>query len=368
MVLVSILGDFHSSILPIFFEFKEKLTHHIILHDDSKYDQNQLNAILKGQSHFITHYEGENGETLVNCKLVPLKVNEDSYQSIIQIFDKIKNSSPNPSDIFLNATDGLSSIGIILSSKLLELGSNVIVYDRFANTYNLHTKDTMQKKQIHHNIDIKNHLILKGYNLLSFTNKFELKNRKEQVLQLSSDLARFKKFSQKYPNVSSEYQDLVNILNTITNIEEHRRGYFLQGVVFEEYIYWLIKDNFEFDDVMTSVSVEFDHMFTNEFDILMIKNNHLHTIECKFTGHVDGEHFVYKIDSTRDYLDDDGKAMILSVGNTELSLNAKQQTKRKGFSEGDLSRAKNNGIKIEQMKIFDKEQFLKDVRDWFCTK
>jgi len=39
MVLVSILGDFHSSILPIFFEFKHKLTHHIILHDDSKYDK-----------------------------------------------------------------------------------------------------------------------------------------------------------------------------------------------------------------------------------------------------------------------------------------------------------------------------------------
>ncbi len=89
---------------------------------------------------------------------------------------------------------------------------------------------------------------------------------------------------------------------------------FIQGTIFEEYIYWLIVDNFNFDHVMFNVKVEFAPALQNEFDILMMKDNHLHVIECKLRKSVQGEDFVYKLDSVIDYLDDDGKGMILVIG------------------------------------------------------
>jgi hypothetical protein len=38
MTLISIIGDFHSSILPISYNFKEQMDKHIIVYDDAKCD------------------------------------------------------------------------------------------------------------------------------------------------------------------------------------------------------------------------------------------------------------------------------------------------------------------------------------------
>ena len=54
-----------------------------------------------------------------------------------------------------------------------------------------------------------------------------------------------------------------------------------------------------------NVKVEFAQALQNEFDILMMKDNHLHVIECKLRKSVPGEDYVYKLDSVIDYLDDD---------------------------------------------------------------
>jgi len=365
MVLVSILGDFHSSILPIFFEFKDKLTHHIILHDDSKYDKYQAKKLIKAQNNFIEFYKDDRS---IDYELINITIDEDNYDDILKAYKSIIKKTDNPKDIYLNATDGLSSVVIVLSNKILEYGGNVIVYDKHANSYNIHTKGSMKKKIIKNNMDIKNHLKLKGYELKNWTNKFELKNRKEQVLKLAQDLQRYKKFAKGYPlNVSYKYQDLLDIFNSIENISDSERVFFANGVLFEEYIYHLIKDNFNFDEVMTGVLVEFEKDLVNEFDILMIKNNHLHTIECKFVNRLDGEHYVYKTDSIIDYLDDDGKAMILSIGSKDEKFITRKQKKDKQFTQGDLIRAANNNIKIHHRETFNKKKFLNEVREWFCT-
>ena len=65
---------------------------------------------------------------------------------------------------------------------------------------------------------------------------------------------------------------------------------------------------------MFNAKVEFAPAFMNEFDILMIKDNHLHVIECKLRKAVPDEQYVYKLDSVIDYLDDDGKGMIVVIG------------------------------------------------------
>ena len=202
MVLVSILGDFHSSILPIFYEFKEQIAKHILIYDDSEHDTKQLKKILKGQDFFLANYETQDGRKL-NFEILPIKVKEDSFESIQECYKEIIQQSKDPKNIFLNSTDGLTSITLVLTNQLLELGSNIIVYDRYANTYNLHSKNSMSKHKVGKIIDIKNHLRLKGYDLISFTNRFTLERRKPLIKEITQNLSQFKNFANTYTRTES---------------------------------------------------------------------------------------------------------------------------------------------------------------------
>jgi len=53
MVLVSIIGDFYSSILPLFYEYKDKITQHVIIYDDFKNDTITARKIINGTCRFI---------------------------------------------------------------------------------------------------------------------------------------------------------------------------------------------------------------------------------------------------------------------------------------------------------------------------
>ncbi|WP_295421273.1 hypothetical protein, partial [Sulfurovum sp.] len=111
--------------------------------------------------------------------------------------------------------------------------------------------------------------------------------------------------------------------------------------------------------------VLFEEEVENEFDILMIKDNHLHTIECKLVNGLNGEHFVYKTELIMEYLDDDGKAMIVSIGADNVRR-TKSGKKRFQFTRGDKARAHYGDIAIHQNKHFNEDAFLNDVREWFC--
>jgi len=360
MILVSILGDFHSSIVPISYEFKDKITKHILVHDDAKGDVKEATRIRKGQEAFLEQHSD------ISYELINLPVDEDSFTSLLGCVERIKQEANEYSDIYLNATDGLSSIVLVLSSHLMAIGAKVLAYDRYANTYNLHTTQGMQKIAIQNSMDIKTHLMMKGYKIVEYIPKAELERRKEHIMALSSNLSRYKKFADAvaksgYDNVKG-FDDFKSHFEAI-GIKKQK---FIQGTVFEEYIYHLIKDNFEFDDVCTGVKVSFDEDVSNEFDILMIKDNHLHTIECKLVSSLDGGHFVYKTELVKDYLDDDGKAMILSIGadNIKFSKSGKKKTQ---FTIGDHARARYGEIAIHQSKEFNKEAFFKDVRECFLS-
>ena len=69
-------------------QFKDKISKHILIYDDSEHDQNQLTKILKGQKFFLSGYENIDGNRL-NFEIIPIKVNEDSFLSINKCFDEI---------------------------------------------------------------------------------------------------------------------------------------------------------------------------------------------------------------------------------------------------------------------------------------
>ena len=347
MVLVSILGDFHSSILPIFYEFKEQIAKHILIYDDSEHDTKQLKKILKGQDFFLANYETQDGRKL-NFEILPIKVKEDSFESIQECYKEIIQQSKDPKNIFLNSTDGLTSITLVLTNQLLELGSNIIVYDRYANTYNLHSKNSMSKHKVGKIIDIKNHLRLKGYDLISFTNRFTLERRKPLIKEITQNLSQFKNFANTYTRTESSKGFYKGLIQQMGENKEQ----FVKGSIFEEYIYWLIKDNFDVDDIMTGVIVQFDKDVNNEIDILIMKDNHLHTIECKFTDNFKTSEYLYKTDSIINYIDDDSKGMILSVGN-------------KIIGHQDIKKKKNDNINFYVVKEFSEIDFLSKVKSWF---
>ena len=170
-------------------------------------------------------------------------------------------------------------------------------------------KTVYSKHKVGKIIDIKNHLRLKGYDLISFTSRFTLERRKPLIKEITQNLSQFKNFANTYTRTESSKGFYKGLIQQMGENKEQ----FVKGSIFEEYIYWLIKDNFDVDDIMTGVIVQFDKDVNNEIDILIMKDNHLHTIECKFTDNFKTSEYLYKTDSIINYIDDDSKGMILSV-------------------------------------------------------
>jgi len=363
MTLVSILGDFHSSILPITYEFKEKINRHVIVYDDASEEIVKIKRLIAGQNAYLKTFAAN---SLVHYEIRTMQIDEDNYKSISKCFERIIALEENPEEIYLNTTDGLSSIAVVLSEKLLAAGGKVISYDRFDNTYNLHTQKGMQNCAIQHNMNIESHLLLKGYTILSSTKKKTLQKRKKVILKLTENLLNFKRFANelqfKTANEVYGFDEYKRLLSSIGKLENVT---YIQGAIFEEFIYHLLVDNFDFDDVWQGTRVLVDESIENEFDILMIKDNHLHTIECKFKKDLDGNPIVYKMGMLLNYLDDDGKAMILNIGGDNKNYNQFKYGKVK-FTNADRERARDGDIVIHQAKEFNKVKFLADVKKWFC--
>ena len=361
MILISLLGIHDSSIFPILFQFKDKIQKHIVIHDDSKYEKTMIKKVIDSEKEFKVFYS-------LNYETFSIQIDEDSYDSIISCYKKIEiYSCDDFKNIYFNATDGLVSSSIILSDKLLENGASILAYDIFDNGFNIVTKNSMEKRKITENIDIKTHLMLKGYNIAFTGAKIEASRRKEYVLKICENIDILHDFANKIQNQNMSnvygFDELKNLLSEINKLEDKP---YIQGGIFEEYIYWLIEDNFNFDQVMFNVKVEFEENVFNEFDVLMIKDNHLHVIECKLKKFVEGENFVYKLDSVVDYLDDDGKGMIIVIGGENDKITTKGNIK-KAFSLGTKARARSADIFIHHAKTFDKDEFLNNIQKHFFS-
>ena len=359
MILISLLGKYDSAIFPILFEFKNQISKHIIIHDDSRYETKKVQKILLSQEKFKEFLS-------LNFQIHTIKIDEDSYDDIIDCYEQIlKLSNHKYENIYFNGTGGLASSTIILSNKLLENGSYFIAYDIFDNGYNLVSKNSMKKKIIKENKDIYTHFLLKGYEISTSGNKIEAFKRKSTVFKLCENLSSLQEFATQIQNKShNQIKGFSNIKELLSKIDKLEDKMYIQGTIFEEYLYWLIQDNFDFDQVMFNVKVEFSNQLFNEFDILMIKDNHLHVIECKLRKSVPGEQYIYKLDSVIDYLDDDGKGMIVVIGG-ENNRHTSSGNAKKSFTNGSLMRANSANIKIHHSKVFNKNKFLEDVRNHF---
>ncbi len=361
MILISILGDFHSSIFPLYYEFRKKIKRHIVVYDDAFNESKKHKKILNSLKKF-------NKKNKLNIITEDFKLDEDSFTSIIKLIAYIKKVSNNLNDVYVNSTDGLANICVILSSKLLNDGIKVIAYDMYENSYNITTKDSMNSYNITSKISIKDHFLLKGLEIESmkskkFAHKHQKKIKKlfenyydEFEIMKADMFKRNTKNKHKYLKASQIVNSLD--LHMVKNYKD------ITGGLFEFYIYLLIKD-LGFDDIEIGVKVNqyFNNSskISNEFDILLMKDNHLHMIECKFTKNIKMQDLVYKYASLINLIDDDGKMIIL----TNHSNYTNDLYKNGTNTLQHYKRALMNKILIRGNIINNKKEFVEEVKTYF---
>lgn len=359
MVLVSILGDFHSSIFPIFYEFKDSVKTHIVVYDDAY-------ARLKENKEVVESLQKFSAKHGLSIDTVGYQIEEDSFESIVKLINKIENYD-SLKDVYVNTTDGLSNITVHLGSRLLEKGVKIISYDMYANSYNISSADSIEKKPILSQMSIKDHFLLKGLHIVEIEDKKFADKNAPYIRELFEKYhAEFKELRRDVTQNSvkeKRYPRAMQLIKLI-GLNIHNQQKEITGGLFEWYIYLLVKD-LGFDDIEVGVTIEDkfanDIPIRNEFDILMMKDNHLHMIECKFTSRIDLQALVYKYSTLINLIDDDGKMMILTEKG-DYSHNLYDTTKQ-GLET--YRRALANKIIIRNSVIANRLKFVDDVKSYF---
>ncbi|MDR1452138.1 MAG: DUF1887 family protein [Helicobacteraceae bacterium] len=368
MVLVSLLGDFDSSVLPVFFEYKYEITLHVLAYNANERDDKNAVRIVRGLNALRAKYR-------LKCTLREMRLERNDIQSIIKLASSISRFAP-PDHLFINVSDGEADMAILLSKELLDIGATLLIYGRYSNNLSILTLNGMEKTSLKRNMNIDDHVISKGYQIVESKSKNELERRKPFTREIGENFALFQKYRKRIMEGKSVDEELYGaIIRPLYQIgAADRRGKplninYILGELFEEQVYHLVS-RLNFDDVMSGAKIRYETIngvtVQNEFDVLMIKNNHLYIIECKFRDRVDGENLIYKYDALLEQMDADGKVMIINVASTE-SKEALRRGKRihKNFERGALSRAQLNNILIYYEPTFDQTKLIAMMRRFF---
>jgi hypothetical protein len=358
-LLISVVGDFPSEILPVYHHFSRQVELHLMLHDDARRDRRQAQRIFGG-------IERRETRTPTAIRSLPQSVDEHDPDGAAVLIERIGRLAGNDyTRVLFNATGASGALYFELACRLRSLGASVLSYDRFENRCEVLSPHGIERFACQ-GCDIPTHLELMGYEMLAESRGPDLESRRKTVMELGGRLDRYKEFSDAYGRLKSAeaihgYRDIKERLQAIGRLDVQ---HYIQGTLFEEYIFFLLRESGWFDDIRTGVKVRFDDEVENEFDILMIRENHLHTIECKLVNKLDGEHYVYKTDKVLRYLDYDGRGMILSVGADNVRRKSRGRIERQ-FTRGDLARARHAEILVYQQRHFDPAEFMEAVKEWF---
>jgi len=359
-IICTLTGDFHSSLFPVHHALRDRIAEHILIHDDAARDRGFVQRALQGMRRLVQR-EGS------SLSLIDLELDEDSPDCLSRIVAELeKRCGGDFSRLLFNATDGLASVSLPLSCRLLARGATILAYDRYDNTLTSLLPDGSTRHEKLEGMGIREHLTLLDYEILEHTTTADLAPYKSALYRLGRDLARYKEYADTLarvgdPDAIHGYEEIKEALK---ETGRHRDLKYVQGTLFEEFIALILEETGWFDEVWTGVKIAVDEGLENEYDILMIRDNHLHTIECKLVKRLDGEHFVYKMETVMDYLDEDGRGMILSIG-APNERRDKRGRIRRIFTRGDSARARYGQIALYQEPELDIKAFLLEVHDWF---
>ena len=366
MILVSILGDFHSSVLPVLYNFKDEISKHVLIYDDAKKDIQNAKSVGNGIGKFVK----KNKYSFLELNY---KLDEDSLEALEKCAKYILSLTSDPREIYVNTTDGYSTLTTILNHKLFKHGVNFLAYDMFDNQYNLLNKDGLKTQNIQHNLNIADHFLLKGYKTEKSTLKEFAKKHKRNIVKIFETMdEEYNDFTKLDPKVYPTIADLRGRYKSIKQIFLEMDPSFkklstsnslLTGGLFECYVYLLVKD-MDYDDIELGMEVFKRYKnseIKNEFDVLIMKDNHLHMIECKFKNFIKVDELVYKYMALVSTIDEDGKMAIVTkkppMYNTEIDLH---QSKGLSYKRGRLS-----NIYFYGNVHNNKTKFQKEIKELF---
>lgn len=364
MILVSILGDFQSSVLPVFYQFRHKIKKHIIIHDDFKCDTKEAENIIKGIKRFCDKHT-------LDIHNIIYKIDEDSKNDISKLGNFIKQHTTDINQLYINTTDGLSSINTLLTLHFIPLGANILSYDRYDNECNIISKDDMQTYLLDDVTSIQDHFLLKNLYVESIGDKdFALKHEEAIISLFENHHSEFKRFANhviQHTDPSFRgFDNIANILHTMNiyrNDLKHNQT-LITGGLFEYYIFLKLKE-LKYDDMEIGMIVKQYYNNTdfipNEFDILIMKDNHLHMIECKYTNKIKLDQLVYKYMGLKNLIDDDGKIIMVTSHESQVPI----EQLHNPLYNLPYKRAKANKMLLLDNPLKDIEKFITKVKD-FC--
>jgi len=377
LTLLSIVGDDISRIVPLLYAYKDQIKQHVLLCDDDPSNYERAKTLQKGMQKFSARHH-------LGWYTKIISTNEDSATAIKEVAQK---QFTNNTELWLNATDGYPAITILLSDLVRKEGGKILSYDHFDN--DLHTIEpdgSMTTEKLSSKIDLESYVTLLNYRIFTKTEKSDIISRKKSVLELYKKESLFKKVRQALVATSlgqansfdlSMSKDMLGTLKTLGIVDNNldlipSQQKVLQGDLYEEYVFWLC-ESLNPDDILMGVRIDFDdenkepqsdRRVKNEFDILMMHNNRLFTVECKFSKHLEGLEFIYKYDAIIDYFGKASKAIIANISSKpkEPYLETKASS---NFRHSTLRRGRMAGIAVYHESQMDAIKFQNLVQNFF---
>ena len=342
MILVSLISNEKAANIPLLYEFKNRVKKHILIYDiaDSEIAKDIREGLINLKKKYNLKYK---------IKMVAIDEDEKKFfKKTYEILKKEKNK------LFLNLPQADSALTIIISSFILKLKGVVFSYDKFENNYNIIGKDFKTNK-IKNNLNLEDYMILMNYKVEKKT-KDDILYKKDYIQKITSSkyfyfLRTLVAYDQlKISKIKNPMKKWLKEIKAIDNGKINKHIFL--GEIFEERMFWRLNE-FDVDDIWMNVKVTTEEIkkekLNNEFDILMIKDNHIITVEVKYGKmNIKADELIYKEDSRMDFFGEDTKGIIFHISN------------KKTFSTNNILRAKENNIKVINLKFIEDDFSLED--------
>jgi len=361
MNLITILSRNLAHLTPIIFEFKDKIKNHFLIYDE---DDLELAQQLQKGVEFI------NKKYKLNSNIHILRLDEDNDNNFKENFKAISNISTKK--LYLNVTEADTTTTILFSAFVLKNGGKIISYDTMDNNYNLLGKNKFTNEIIKNNMKIDDFMGLLNYSIQWSTEYKKIIKKREDLLKLFGNFDRFFEIrtfilEKKINKLTSSEKKLLQ------NLEVLDKDYLIKdiskitGLLFEEFLF-LKLHKLDVDDILLGVALKTKDKIQNEFDILMIKDNHIYTVEAKLGNSLKGDNVIYKSDSLLELFGDDSKNLIVNIATKEITNITECIDISETFSYSSNIRAKANNISIYHKKRFKDKSFYKKISKFFNLK
>jgi len=334
MTLVSIISK-DKAFIPLLYHFKDQVKTHILVYDIAEEDTEIALDARDGLKKLAQIYNLD-----YEIKLMPL--DEDSKKDFSRVYEKLQKYN----DLALNVAEADSLVVIMLSAFIMKMGGKVFSYDKFDNTFNeLFNKNCTLKKA--KNLKLIDYLTLLNYEIEKKKTAQDIVKYKNAVLELFKNYPVFlnQRKALKHNRLKSKYYE--NLFKKAGVIEDKKNIHRLSGEIFEEFVFWNLIQ-LDIDDIWLNVKIisekEDGETIKNEFDILMIKDNRIYVVECKFGNlFINPSELVYKSDSLLSLFGEDARGIIFYI-----NMALKYKSSKEYISKNILIRALENNIFIFQ--------------------